>query len=140
MARTDKTLSAAEKQAVKDRAKELRASQKKEKLEQAVLEKIAEMTEDEQAIARRVHAMVKELAPDLTAKTMYGMPAYADANGKTVLMFQAASKFGTRYSTISFDEGADLDEGSMWPISWALTTLTDADAGKLRELVTRAVG
>ena len=140
MAKTDKTLSAAEKQAVKDRAKELRASQKKEKLEQAVLEKIAEMTEDEQAIARRVHAMVKELAPDLTAKTMYGMPAYADANGKTVLMFQAASKFATRYSTISFDEGANLDEGTMWPISWALTTLTDADAEKLREQLARAVG
>ena len=140
MAKTDKTLSAAEKQAVKDRAKELRASQKKEKLEQAVLEKIAEMTEDEQAIARRVHAMVKELAPDLTAKTMYGMPAYADANGRTVVMFQAASKFGTRYSTISFDEGANLDEGTMWPISWALTTLTDADAEKLRELVAQAVG
>lgn len=94
MAKADKTLSAAEKQAVKDRAKELRASQKKEKLEQAVLEKIAAMTEDEQAIARRVHAMVKELAPDLTAKTMYGMPAYADADGRTVVMFQAASKFG----------------------------------------------
>ncbi|RIK12633.1 MAG: hypothetical protein DCC50_13145 [Acidobacteria bacterium] len=138
MAKTDKTLSAAEKQAVKDRAKELRASQKKEKLEQAVLEKIAEMTEDEQAVARRVHAMVKELAPDLTAKTMYGMPAYADADGRTVLMFQAASKFGTRYSTITFDEGADLDDGTMWPISWALTTITDAE--KLRELVARAVG
>lgn len=82
--------------------------------------------------------MVKELAPGLTAKTMYGMPAYAD--GRTVVMFQAASKFGTRYSTITFDEGADLDEGTMWPISWALTTLTDADAEKLRELVTRAVG
>lgn len=139
MAKDTKTLSAAEKKAVKERAAELRASQKKEKLEQAVLEKIAEMPEDEQMVATRIHEIVKELAPHLTAKTMYGMPAYAGEDGKTVVLFQAASKFDTRYSTISFDEGADLDEGSMWPISWALTTLTDADEQKIRELVRQAV-
>jgi uncharacterized protein YdhG (YjbR/CyaY superfamily) len=134
-----KTLSAAEKKAVKERAKELRASQKNEKLEQAVLDKIADMPPAEQKIALRIHEIVKELAPELTAKTMYGMPAYADADGKTAILFQAASKFDTRYSTITFDEGATLDEGSMWPISWALTTLTDADADTLRQLVRRAV-
>jgi uncharacterized protein YdhG (YjbR/CyaY superfamily) len=132
-------LSAEEKKAVKERAAELRASQKKEKLEQAVMDKIAEMPEGEQAIARTVHAIVKEEAPHLTAKTMYGMPAYAGEDGKNVVFFQAASKFGTRYSTISFDEGARLDDGPMWPISWALTTLTEADAERVRELVRRAV-
>lgn len=133
------TLSAAEKKAIKERAAELRASQKKEKLEEAVLEKIAEMPEDEQKLARQVHEIVREVAPDLTAKTWYGMPAYADANGKIVVFFQGASKFDARYSTIGFDEAAHLDEGSMWPVSWAVTSLSEADAQKVRELVTRAV-
>lgn len=132
-------LSAEEKKAVKERAAELRASQKKEKLEQAVLEKIAEMPEDEQRIARTIHEIVREEAPHLTAKTMYGMPAYADEAGKNVVFFQAASKFTTRYSTISFDEGAKLDDGDMWPISWAVTRFGDAEAEKVRELVRRAV-
>lgn len=138
-AQDTKGLSAAEKKAVKERAKELRASQKKDKLEKAVLDTIAEMPEDDQVLARKIHEMVKELAPDLTARTMYGMPSYANADGKTVILFQAASKFGTRYSTITFDEGANLDDGSMWPISWALTKLTRADAERVRELVRRAV-
>lgn len=139
MVKKDQTLSAAEKQAVKDRAKELRASQKKEKLEKAVLDKIAGMPEGERKIATTLHEMVTELAPHLTPKTMYGMPAYADGAGKNVIMFQAASKFDTRYSTIIFDEGAHLDEGSMWPISWAVTTLTEDDEQRVRELVRRAV-
>ncbi|MFK5634463.1 MULTISPECIES: iron chaperone [unclassified Ornithinimicrobium] len=140
MGQSTTTLSAAEKKAIKERAAELRASQKKEKLEQAVLEKIAEMPEDEQKLARQVHEIVTDVAPDLTAKTWYGMPAYADANGKIVVFFQAASKFDARYSTIGFDEAAHLDEGSMWPVSWALTTLGDTDAQMVRELVRKAVG
>ncbi|WP_122263563.1 iron chaperone [Ornithinimicrobium cerasi] len=134
------SFSAAEKKAMKERAAELRASQKKEKLEEAVLEKIAEMPEDEQKLARQVHGIVREVAPDLKAKSWYGMPAYADANGKIVVFFQGASKFEARYSTIGFDEAAHLDEGSMWPVSWALTALTDTDADKIRELVRRAAG
>ena len=133
------TLSAAEKKAIKERAAELKASQKKEKLEEAVLEKIAEMPEEEQKLAKQVHEIVREVAPELTAKTWYGMPAYADTNGKIVVFFQGASKFDARYSTIGFDEAAHLDEGSMWPVSWAVTSLSEADAQKVRELVTRAV-
>lgn len=137
---TDTTkLSAAEKKAIKERAAELKASQKKEKLEQAVFDKIAEMPDDEQKLARQIHDIVKEEAPQLTARTWYGMPAYADANGKIVVFFQGASKFDARYSTLGFDEAAHLDEGSMWPTSWALTTLTEADAERVRELVRRAV-
>lgn len=137
---TDTTkLSAAEKKAIKERAAELKASQKKEKLEQAVLAKIAEMPQDEQKLARQIHDIVTAEAPHLTAKTWYGMPAYADADGKIVVFFQGASKFGARYSTLGFDEAAHLDEGSMWPTSWALTTLTEADAERARELVRRAV-
>jgi uncharacterized protein YdhG (YjbR/CyaY superfamily) len=137
---TDTTkLSAAEKKAIKERAAELKASQKREKLEQAVLAKIAEMPEEEQKLARQIHDIVTQEAPRLTAKTWYGMPAYADDNGKIVVFFQGASKFDARYSTLGFDEAAHLDEGSMWPTSWALTTLTDADAERVRELVRRAV-
>lgn len=143
MAETKKkseSLSAAEKQAIKDRAKELKASQKKEKLEQDMLAKIAEMPEAEQKLAKQVHAIVTEVAPQLTAKTWYGMPAWADEAGKIVVYFQGASKFDARYSTLGFDEAAHLDEGSMWPTSWALTKLTAADAKKVKDLVARAVG
>lgn len=140
MAQDTKSLSAAEKKAIRERAAELRASQKKDKLEQGVLDKIAEMPENEQVIARKVHAIVQEVAPSLTAKTWYGMPAYADEAGKIVVFFQGASKFDARYSTIGFDEAAHLDEGSMWPVSWALTRLTAADEKKVKELVRRAVG
>lgn len=139
MAPDTTTLSAAEKKAIKERAAELRASQKKDKLEQAVLDKIAEMPQAEQELARQVHAIVKEEAPQLTARTWYGMPAYADGNGKIVVFFQGASKFDARYSTLGFDEAAHLDEGTMWPTSWALTKLTRADEQRVRELVRRAV-
>lgn len=138
--KTTKTLSAAEKKAVRDRARELKASQKKEKLEQALLAAIDEMPAAEQKIALSVHEIVTRAAPQLTAKTWYGMPAYADDNGKVVVYFQGASKFDARYSTIGFDEAARLDEGSMWPTSWALTKLTGADAKKVEALVRKAVG
>lgn len=141
MAQQEKTtLSAAEKKAVRDRARELKASQKREQLEQALLAAIEEMPAAEQKIARKVHEIVRRVAPGLTAKTWYGMPAYADENGKVVVYFQGASKFDARYSTIGFDEAAQLDEGSMWPTSWALTKLTAADARQVEQLVRRAVG
>ena len=132
-------LSAAEKQAVKDLAKEKRASQKRDKLEQAMFATIEKMPAAEQEMARRLHAIVKEEAPHLVAKTRYGMPTWAQEDGVVVLFLQAASKFSTRYSTIGFDEGAHLDEGSMWPMSWAFTTLTDDDYASIRKLVARAV-
>jgi uncharacterized protein YdhG (YjbR/CyaY superfamily) len=138
--KTDQNLSAAEKKAIKERAAELRASQKKDKLEKAVFDKIAEMPQDEQVIAKKVHEIVKKVAPQLTAKTWYGMPAYANEDGKIVVYFQGASKFDARYSTIGFDEAANLDDGSMWPTSWALTKLTDADAKRVEDLVRKAVG
>jgi uncharacterized protein YdhG (YjbR/CyaY superfamily) len=138
--KTEQNLSAAEKKAIKERAAELRAGQKKDKLEQALLDKIAEMPAEEQVLATKVHEIVKKVAPQLTAKTWYGMPAYADDDGKIVVFFQGASKFDARYSTIGFDEAANLDEGSMWPTSWALTDLTAADARRVEELVRKAVG
>ncbi len=132
------TLSAQERQAVKDRAKELRAAQKGAQAEQAALDAIAAMSQADQVIARRVHAIVKEVAPDLTPKTMYGMPAYARGK-KTVIMFQAASKFDTRYSVLSFEDLANLDEGQMWPTSFAITELTDDVEERITDLVRRAV-
>lgn len=140
MAQQDKTLSAAEKKAVRDRARELKASQKKEKLEQAVLAAIAEMREDEQVIARRLHEIIMEVAPGLTAKTWYGQPAYATEDGQVVVFFQAASKYDQRYSTLGFNDVAQLDDGSFWPTSWAVTKLTAADAAKVKDLVRQAVG
>lgn len=140
MTSQDKALSAAEKKAVRERARELKASQEKEKLEQAVLAAIEEMPPAEQKVARKVHEIVTEVAPGLTAKTWYGQPAYATDDGQVVVFFQAASKYDQRYSTLGFNDVAQLDEGSMWPTSWAVTALTGADVEKLRELVRRAVG
>ncbi|WP_114907316.1 iron chaperone [Ornithinimicrobium murale] len=131
-------LSAEERQAVKDRARELRAAKKGAAAEQAVLEAIAAMSEDDQVIAKRVHAIVKEVAPELGPKTMYGMPAYA-RDGKTVILFQAASKFDTRYSTLSFEDRANLDDGPMWPTGFAITELTPDVEDRIVDLVRRAV-
>lgn len=139
MATKSTGLSAAEKQAVKDRAREVRASQKRDKLEKEMLAAVDAMPPAEQDVARRLHAIVTELAPQLVAKTRYGMPTWAQEDGTVVLFFQAASKFSTRYSSIGFDEGARLDEGTMWPTSWALTELSAADEELLRTLVARAV-
>lgn len=140
MATQKGTLSAAEREAVKERAKELRASQKKDKLENELLAKIDDMTPEEQKIARRVHEVIKASAPGLTPKTWYGQPAYADDAGKVVVFFHAASKYGTRYCTLGFNDAAQLDDGTMWPTSYALTGFTDADAEKVKELVRKAVG
>jgi uncharacterized protein YdhG (YjbR/CyaY superfamily) len=145
MAKNEQTgFTADEKAAMKARAQELkkqaRAKDKKAAGEKDALEKIAEMPTADRDIAERIHAIVKEHAPDLTAKTMYGMPAYANEAGKVVCFFQAASKWDTRYATLNFDHPAKLDDGEMWPTSFAVTKLTPATEKKIVELVKRAVG
>jgi len=106
--------------------------------EQDVLAKIAEMPEPDRSMATRIHAIVKANAPDLTSRTWYGMPAYAK-DGKVVCFFQNASKFKARYATLGFNDAASLDEGTMWPTSFALMELTAADEKKIGELLKKAV-
>ena len=134
--------SAEERAAMKQRAEELRAEGKKgakkaDGLEQ-VLESIAKMTPEDRALAERVHATVMATAPELSPKTYYGMPAYANADGKVVLFFQNSGKFKVRYSTLGFDTGANLDDGDMWPISYALMRWSPAVEKKVVELVKAA--
>jgi uncharacterized protein YdhG (YjbR/CyaY superfamily) len=106
--------------------------------ESDVLAKIAEMSKPDRAIAERIHAIVKASAPDLSPKTWYGMPAYAK-NGKVVCFFTPADKFKSRYATFGFNDDANLDEGTMWPTSFALTKLTAADEARIVALVKKAV-
>lgn len=129
-----------ERAAMKERARELKASTKKADLEKALLEKIAEMPPADRDIAERLHAIVTEAAPSLTPKTWYGMPAYADAAGKVVCFFQGAAKFDARYATFGFNDPAQLDDGAMWPTSFAITSLTAAEEKKIVALVKKAVG
>jgi uncharacterized protein YdhG (YjbR/CyaY superfamily) len=103
-----------------------------------VLAKIAEMPEADRKMAERIHALVKEAAPELTPKTWYGMPAYANADGKLICFFLAAAKFKSRYATFGFEETANLDDGTMWPASYALEKLTPANEAKIVELVKKA--
>jgi uncharacterized protein YdhG (YjbR/CyaY superfamily) len=105
--------------------------------ERDLLAKIAEMPAADRAMAERIHAIVTAAAPDLTSRTWYGMPAYAK-DGRVVCFFQPASKFKARYATLGFDEKANLDEGTMWPTSWALTKLTAEDEKRISTLVKRA--
>ncbi len=132
-----------ERAAMKERAKEMkaeaRASKNKAAGESDVLAKIAEMPESDRVMAERIHALVKATAPSLTPKTWYGMPAYANADGKIVCFFQAADKFKSRYATFGFNDDAHVDEGNMWPTSYALTKLTAADEARIGELVKTAV-
>jgi uncharacterized protein YdhG (YjbR/CyaY superfamily) len=125
-----------ERAAMKERARELRAD--KADGESAVLAKIAEMPEPDRAMAERIHAVVKASAPTLSPKTWYGMPAYAK-DGKVVCFFQSAQKFKTRYATFGFNDTANLDEGAMWPTSFALKKLTAAEEAKIAALVKKAV-
>jgi uncharacterized protein YdhG (YjbR/CyaY superfamily) len=135
--------SAAERAAMKERAAELRAAGKKgaQKADglQAVLDSIAKMTTEDRALAERVHVTVTTTAPDLSPKTWYGMPAYANADGKVVVSFKNAGKFGQRYSTLEFQDSAHLDDGDMWPVSYALTRWTPAVEKKVAELVHTAI-
>ena len=123
---------------MRERAQELKAEARKADGERDVLAKIAEMPKSDGAIAERLHAIVKATAPDLSPKTWYGMPAYA-RNGKVVCFFQSAQKFKTRYATFGFSDQANLDEGAMWPTSFALKELTAADEARIVALVKRAV-
>ena len=133
-----------ERAAMKDRAQELKAAARrgpraaKADGEQDVLAKIAELPDQDRAIAERVHAIVKKSAPTLSPRTWYGMPAYA-LDGKVVCFFQSAQKFKTRYATLGFNEAANLDEGTMWPIAFALTELTAAVETQIGALVKKAV-
>jgi uncharacterized protein YdhG (YjbR/CyaY superfamily) len=133
-----------ERAAIKERAKELKTATRrgsradKADGERDVLAKIAEMPEPDRAMAERIHAVVKASAPALSPRTWYGMPAYAKG-GKVICFFTPASKFKERYSTFGFNADANLDDGTMWPTSFALTTLTAADEARIAELVKRAV-
>lgn len=130
-----------ERAAMKERAREVRAQKRrgtaKVDPEVEVLAKIAELTGTDRELAERVHALVREAAPELTPRTWYGMPAYAK-DGKVVSFFQAATKFQARYATLGFNDTARLDDGAMWPTAFALTELTDAVESRIRELVRRA--
>ena len=128
---------AEEKAAMRARARELKD---KTDGESAVRAAIAKMSPQDRAIAKRIHELVTAAAPDLTPKTWYGMPAYANKDGKVVVFFRDAGKFKERYAMLGFNDSAKLDAGSMWPIAFALTKLTAADETKIRTLVKKAVG
>jgi uncharacterized protein YdhG (YjbR/CyaY superfamily) len=127
--------SAEEKAAMRARAKELKAAAEGEA---AVVAALRQMSPDDRALGERIHAIVKESAPELTPKTWYGMPAYA-RDGKVVLFFRNAEKFKERYAMLGFNDSARLDDGSMWPVAFALTKLTKADEAKIAKLVKQAV-
>jgi uncharacterized protein YdhG (YjbR/CyaY superfamily) len=131
-----------EKAAMRERARELKAESKsrdaREEGERDLLAKIAEMPESDRVMAERIHAVITATAPELAPKTWYGMPAYA-RDGKLVCFFKSADKFKSRYATFGFEEDAHLDDGNMWPTSWALTKVTPADEAKIAELVKKAV-
>jgi uncharacterized protein YdhG (YjbR/CyaY superfamily) len=127
-----------ERAAMKERAQELKAAARKADAESAVLAKIAEMPEPDRAMGKRLHAIIKATAPGLTPRTWYGMPAYAK-DGKVVCYFTPASKFKERYATFGFNATANLDEGNMWPTSFALKELTAAEEKRIAALVKKAV-
>jgi uncharacterized protein YdhG (YjbR/CyaY superfamily) len=130
---------AEERAAMKERAQELKAEARRADGEKGLLAKIAEMPEPDRAMAERLHAIITASAPDLSPKTWYGMPAYANKDGKVVCYFTAASKFNTRYATFGFNDTANLDEGTMWPTAFALKDLTAPDEAKMEALVKKAV-
>jgi uncharacterized protein YdhG (YjbR/CyaY superfamily) len=129
---------AEERAAMRERAKELKAEKNKAEAEADVLAKIAEMPDSDRVMAERIHAMVKKSAPNLAARTWYGMPAYATEDGKIVCFFQSADKFKARYATFGFNDSAKLDDGAMWPTAFALKKLTAADEKRLAALVKQA--
>jgi uncharacterized protein YdhG (YjbR/CyaY superfamily) len=133
--KASEAFTAEERAAMKERAREAKG---KGDGESAVLEKIAEMPERDRVMAERLHAIVKASAPDLTPRTWYGMPAYAK-DGKVVVYFQSAHKFKGRYATLGFDDKANLDDGNIWPTSFALKQLTAAEEAKINALVRKAV-
>src|SRR5829696_4043631 len=126
-AKKSEGFTAEERAAMKERAKEQKAEAQKANGERAVLAKIAEMEGQDRAMAERLHEIVKVSAPELSPKTWYGMPAYANKDGKVVCHFQSAQKFNTRYATFGFSDQANLDEGAMWPTAFALKELSAAE-------------
>jgi uncharacterized protein YdhG (YjbR/CyaY superfamily) len=129
--------SAEEKAAMRARAKELKEAAEGEEAIQAAF---AKMTPKDRALGKRIHAIVKKTAPDLTPKTWYGMPSYANKDGKVVVFFRDAAKFKERYAMLGFQDNASLDDGSMWPVAYALTTkLTKADETRITKLVKQAL-
>jgi len=136
--KTSKGFTDEERAAMRERARELKAGADKADGEGAVLAKIAEMPKPDRAMAKRLHALIKASAPALSPRTWYGMPAYAK-DGKVVCFFQSAQKFKTRYATLGFSDNANLDEGTMWPTTFALTELTAADEARIGALVKKAV-
>ena len=137
-AKKAKGFTAEERAAMRERAREQKAEAQRADGERAVLAKIAEMQGPDRAMAERLHEIVKASAPALSPKTWYGMPAYAK-DGKVVCFFQSAQKFNSRYATLGFSDEANLDEGAMWPTSFALKELTATEEAKISALVKRAV-
>jgi uncharacterized protein YdhG (YjbR/CyaY superfamily) len=134
-----KGFSAEERAAMKERAQELKAEARKADGEKILLAKVAEMPEPDRTMATQLHEIVKANAPDLSPKTWYGMPAYANRDGKVVCFYQSADKFKTRYATFGFSDAANLDEGDMWPTYFGLKELTPAVERKMAALVKKAV-
>ena len=138
-AKKSEGFTAEERAAMRERAREQKAQAQRADGESAVLAKIAEMPEPDRAMAKRLHEIVKASAPALSPKTWYGMPAYTK-DGKVVCYFQAAQKFDSRYATLGFSDRANLDEGAMWPTSFALKEMTATEEAKIGALVKRAAG
>ena len=142
-AKKSKGFTAEERAAMKERARELKAEERAKKNraegEKDVLAKIAEMRGSDRAMAKRLHKIIKVSAPDLAPRTWYGMPAYANEDGKIVCFFTPASKFSSRYASFGFEESANLDEGAMWPTAFALKKLTATEEGRITRLVKKAV-
>ena len=134
--KTSKGFTKEERAAMRARAKELKAATDGES---AVQEALDAMTPDDRAIGERLHAIVKDAGPELTPKTWYGMPAYANTEGKVVCFFRNAAKFKERYAMFGFNDSANLDDGSMWPVAFALEKLTKADEARIAKLVKQAV-
>jgi uncharacterized protein YdhG (YjbR/CyaY superfamily) len=139
MSNASKGFTAEERAAMKERARELKASKSRAEGEQDLLAKIAEMPKADRVIAQRIHEIVTGSAPGLAPKTWYGMPAYANGEGKVVCYFQSAAKFKSRYATFGFNDTATIDQGVMWPTSFAVTQLTKAEETKIAALVKKAV-
>jgi uncharacterized protein YdhG (YjbR/CyaY superfamily) len=132
----NESFTAEEKAAMRARAKELKAT---EDGETAIAQALRKMSPDDRALGERIHTLVRETAPDLVPKTWYGMPAYANKDGKVICYFKNAGKFKMRYSELGFNDTAKLDEGAMWPIVYALTKLSKADEARVVQLVKQAV-
>lgn len=128
-----------EKAAMRERAKELKTEAEKAGGESDLLAKIAEMPAPDRVIAKQIHAIIKKEAPSLSPKTWYGMPAYANKDGKVVAFFRSADKFKERYAMLGFNDLANLDEGSLWPVAYALTNITTAEEARIAAIIRKAV-